>query len=316
MRLRYTSDMKSRVEPGTWVVAVSGGVDSVALLDMLARLQRSAPKKYRFVVAHFDHGIRTDSAEDRRHVQKLAQQYGLPFVYKEVSLGSGVSEADARAARYEFLDSVRRASAARGVITAHHRDDVLETAAHHMLRGTGRRGLTALSHNHVRQRPLLDTPKQQLVSYAQTRGLRWREDSTNQDVRYTRNYIRHRLLSRLSESELLQLNEIIEATRLLNDQIDEQIIHMLHIQPHTHQIERRWFAQLPHSIAREVIHAWLRERGVREVDRKTVERVVVTIKAGRQGQRYALDKNHILTLSKTVAELTILNPPKVQVKSV
>ena len=308
--------MKSRVEPGTWVVAVSGGVDSVALLDMLARLRRSAPKKYKFVVAHFDHGIRTDSVDDRRHVQKLAKQYGLPFVYKEVTLGSGTSEADARAARYEFLDSVRKASAARGVITAHHRDDVLETATHHILRGTGRRGLTALSHSHVRQRPLLDTPKQQLKAYAQTRGLRWREDSTNQDLRYTRNYIRHRLLGRLSESELLQLSEIIEATRHLNDQIDEQIIHMLHVQPHTHQIDRKWFAHLPHAVAREVVHAWLRIRGVNEVDRQMVERAVVAIKAGRQGQRYSLDKSHVLSIGKTVAELTSLNPPKVRSKSV
>lgn len=307
--------MHTRVEPGTWVVAVSGGVDSVALLDMLAELRRSQPRKYRFIVAHFDHGIRAESAQDRRHVQRLAQQYGLPFVYEIAALGPNSSEASARTARYEFLDNVRSVSRARGVITAHHQDDVLETATHYILRGTGRRGLTALSHG-VRSRPLLDVPKSRLEAYAQNRNLTWRQDATNDDLRYTRNYIRHRLLTRLTPGQRAQLATLIEASQLVNREIDHQLLNLLHQQPHTHQIDRTWFVHLPHDVAREVVHAWFRARGVQDINRGMVERAVVAIKAGRHGQRYPVDKAHALAIGKTVAELTQTNPPKPARKSV
>src|SRR5580704_3560158 len=107
---------------GSYVVAVSGGVDSVVLLH---RLQKQPG--LRLVVAHFDHGMREDSAEDRRFVKALAQAYGAPFVYDEGHLGSGTSEAEAREARYNFLRRVQAASDAQAIVTAHHQDDLLET---------------------------------------------------------------------------------------------------------------------------------------------------------------------------------------------
>ena len=133
----------------------------------------------RLTVAHYDHGIRSDSAEDRRLVQALAREYGLPFVYHSGRLGTGASEAVARQARYGFLHAVRRASAAQAVITAHHQDDVLETAILNLLRGTGRRGLGSLKSTDVVKRPLMAVSKNELLRYAEREGLRWREDSTN-----------------------------------------------------------------------------------------------------------------------------------------
>src|SRR5437764_343012 len=127
-------------KPGKYVVAVSGGVDSVALLDMLARSD-----DLKLVVAHFDHGIRKDSAKDRKFVEDLAKNYDLPFVYEEGHLGSGTSEAVARGARYDFLHRVKKSHGAQAIITAHHQDDVLETAIINLLRGTGRKGLTSLT---------------------------------------------------------------------------------------------------------------------------------------------------------------------------
>ncbi|QQS18837.1 hypothetical protein IPL68_02130 [Candidatus Saccharibacteria bacterium] len=87
-------------------------------------------------MAHFDHGIRPDSVEDRKLVQKLAKQYGLPFVYDRAELGAGASEAVAREARYAFLSRVKEAVGADAIITAHHEDDVLETIIINWLRGT------------------------------------------------------------------------------------------------------------------------------------------------------------------------------------
>ena len=106
--------MEITLPGGRYVVAVSGGVDSVVLLHMLAgqrakdkRQSRTnsalSPQPSALIIAHFDHGIRLDSVEDRKLVQKQAKQYGLPFVYDRAELGAGASEATAREARYAFL---------------------------------------------------------------------------------------------------------------------------------------------------------------------------------------------------------------------
>src|SRR5665213_799396 len=140
--LSYTISIRMNVDlvPGKYVVAVSGGVDSISLLHIL-----QAQPGVRLIVAHFDHGIREDSVEDRRLVQNVAREYRLPFVYDAGNLGVDTSEAAARQARYRFLRRVQQASGARAIVTAHHQDDLLETAILNLLRGTGRKGLTALS---------------------------------------------------------------------------------------------------------------------------------------------------------------------------
>src|SRR5438132_889977 len=127
--------MDIALEPGTYIVAVSGGVDSMVLLDLL----RTKPE-LKLIVAHYDHGMRPNSTADRQLVQAVSKHHGLTFIYDQGKLGNA-SEATARRARYDFLHQVREASQARAIITAHHQDDLLETAILNILRGTGRRGL-------------------------------------------------------------------------------------------------------------------------------------------------------------------------------
>lgn len=278
--------MDISVKPGTYVVAVSGGVDSMVLLDILAKqvaARGPAEDKLRLVVAHYDHGIRPDSQEDRLLVQSAAQHYGLPFVYEEGKLGVGASEAEARRARYDFLERVRLASGARAIITAHHEDDVLETAILNLLRGTGRKGLTSLASRPHILRPLLRYSRRQIAAYAQENGIQWREDSTNTDERYARNYIRHRLLSRFTDEGRQRLLGIIERSRRVNTELDMELANLMHVQPAVHVLDRRYFVSLPHVVAREFLAAWLRARGIRGFDRKVLERVVVAAKVQRSG---------------------------------
>lgn len=295
--------MKIQVEPGVWIVAVSGGVDSVVLLDVLQRQQRYAVKPNVYVVAHFDHGIRQDSATDRQLVQQLAAEYNLPFVYEQARLGPDASEAIARHRRYEFLEKVRQSTGARGLITAHHLDDALETAIHNIIRGTGRRGLTALKSTADIQRPLLHVSKQQIREYARAHSLRWHEDSTNTDTKYLRNYIRHNLLRRFSPGERAQLAILVHDMRAINNDLDNMIAGLLHVQPHHHVLDRKWFIMVPYDIAREVVHAWLRAHGVQNVGRKTIERLVVAIKTGKSGQTFSVDIMWILVLESSLATL-------------
>src|SRR5438093_3768908 len=112
-------------EPGVALVAVSGGADSVALLDLLHTLTPELGLS--LVVAHVDHGIRSDSGTVARAVGELAERYELPFEVGELSLGPDATETVARRARYAWLGEVQRRHGARYLVTAHHRDDQLQS---------------------------------------------------------------------------------------------------------------------------------------------------------------------------------------------
>ena len=281
---------------GTYVVAVSGGVDSVALLHALVQSQTDTD--HRFVVAHFDHGIRPDSDEDRLLVARLAQHYGLPFVYERGRLGAGASEAVARTARYTFLHTVRKKTGARAIITAHHQDDVIETAVLNMLRGTKSRGLHALRSTEHVHRPLLHVTKKTIRSYAQQQGLVWREDCTNTDLAYTRNYVRAKLLADLGKTHRSRLLRHITHAAEINREIDAIILQYLHIQPDTTALDRNSFIKLPHVVAREIMAQWLRLRKTNvELSRRLLDRLVVRAKTGKNGSHVDIAGGYYLQLS-------------------
>ncbi|HXR49459.1 MAG TPA: tRNA lysidine(34) synthetase TilS [Verrucomicrobiae bacterium] len=286
-------------KPGTYIVAVSGGVDSMALLHMLYSEAVSNSRPWKLIVAHLDHGIREDSAEDRRLVQAAAGRYGLPFVYHKSHLGAGTSEAEARKARYEFLHKVRGASGARAIITAHHQDDVLETAIINLLRSSGRKGLTSLKSHHDIERPLLQVPKRELIAYAKDQGLVWHEDSTNQNLDYLRNYIRHRLLPKFDKTARDKLHAIIAAQHQTNNELDTLLVNQLHLQSVGGRLDRIWFNHLPHAVAREVMAEWLRAHGVRNFDRKTLERLVVAAKVSPKGSRYNVLQDRFMQVNSS-----------------
>lgn len=290
--------MNTPLEPGRYIVAVSGGVDSVVLLHLLAR-----NPELKLTVAHFDHGIREDSSEDRKLVQALAKHYGLPFVYHAGKLGPSASEAQARSARYAFLHHVRQASGASAVVTAHHQDDVLETIIMNLLRGTSRRGLHSLKSTDIVKRPLLHISKKELLRFAEREGLRWREDSTNSDERYLRNYIRKNLLPRFADRDREALIIIGKWAGKLNAQIAEQVSNYLHLQPGTHELDRHSFIMLPHAVAREVMAEWLLANTGAELSRKLLERLTVAAKTGKVGSKVDVDKNHWLKIGRTTLAL-------------
>ncbi|MEO7364111.1 MAG: tRNA lysidine(34) synthetase TilS [Candidatus Saccharimonadales bacterium] len=268
------------VQPGRYILAVSGGVDSMVLLNLLHE-----QPGVQLTIAHFDHGIRQDSSDDRRFVASAAQFYGLPFVYHRAELGPEASEDQARRARYQFLHKVRQAASADAIITAHHQDDVLETAILNMLRGTGRRGLSSLLNTSSIIRPMLAVPKIDIVRHANNHDLLWHEDSTNQDVRYARNHVRHNVVPRLSSLERARFIDIVNNNQRINFQLDQELIHHLHYQDQAHTINRRWFSSLPHNVAREVLAMWLREHGIRDFDSRTLERLTVHAKTQAAGKR-------------------------------
>jgi tRNA(Ile)-lysidine synthetase-like protein len=276
--------MDEKLEPGAYILAVSGGVDSVVLLDLL-----SHQPSLKLVVAHYDHGIRPDSAQDRCFVESLAAQYDLPFYYEEGNLGVKASEALARVKRYEFLRKVQFQTKSQAIVTAHHQDDRIETAILNMVRGTGRRGLSSLKSTKKMRRPLLNEAKTTIITYAKQHNLVWHEDNTNLSDVYLRNYVRHKITPKLSPKSRKQLLEILDKTSEYNQKIDHLLDELLHKHARLNQLDRSWFIGLPYDVSCEVLLAWMRQLGVADIDRQQIERTTVLIKTLSHGKLIDVD---------------------------
>jgi len=184
------------------VVAVSGGVDSVVLLHLLAG--ERARWRLTLLAAHFNHQLRGDEADaDEAFVRQLAASYGVPFeagrapvAAVAASRGAGIEEA-ARSLRYAFLEDVCRARNFTRIATGHNADDNAETVLLNLFRGSGVRGLAGIpvSRNDGRIiRPLLFAGREDIETYAAAVGLEHREDSSNATDAHARNIIRHEVL--------------------------------------------------------------------------------------------------------------------------
>jgi len=182
------------------VAAVSGGLDSMVLLALLASV--CAADRLPLVVCHVDHGLRgAESRRDAAFVAEQARCYGLALELRQVA-PADASENAARQARYQALCDVADAWAGDGVclvVTAHQRDDQVETILAAIVRGTGVHGLTGMPERrplgrHELVRPLLGATRAQLAQIARGWAIAYVEDSSNRDPRYTRNRVRHELL--------------------------------------------------------------------------------------------------------------------------
>lgn len=272
--LLYRSDGGKRMN---YLVAVSGGIDSVALLDMLVR-----EKKHQLVVVHFDHGIRPDSASDARFVEGLAKKYHLPFVTKREELGDKASEDVARTRRYAFLrEEAKKYNAT--IVTAHHADDVIETIAINLIRGTGWRGLAVLDSPDI-VRPLLTMTKQQLRDYAKERQLEWVEDGTNASTNYLRNRIR-KTMGRLPEVNKRELLDLYRQQKALKHDMHKEISPLL---TKNETYSRYFLTHIDCLSAYEVLRAAITEAGAPGPTRPRLERALVAIKTAKPAATFEL----------------------------
>lgn len=289
----YYYKVNISIKPGKYVIAVSGGVDSVCLLNMLSNMP-----KIELIVAHFDHGIRPGSPRDVLFVEDLASDFGLPFELGREKLGPSASEAQARQVRYSFLENVREKHNASAIVTAHHKDDVLETAIINLLRGTNRKGLTAILDNPRIVRPLVDVTKQEVYEYAKARGLKWVEDETNQEEKYLRNKVR-KLLTETNEEDKAKLHDLILSAKDVNNIIDVLISEQFNsVCIDDASLKKSEFIKLPYDVSKEVVAHWLRIHNI-QPSTKMIERIVTTIKTAQPSSSIDIDKTHVLRIKKT-----------------
>lgn len=194
------------------VLAISGGIDSVVLLDILSQL---LPKS-NLMIAHLNHGLRKEAKEEERFVKDLSDRYGLSYTSKSLNLGKK-DENTARTARYKFLRKTMKDFGAKYIVTAHHANDQLETILLKLTRGSGPVDLWGMKEESEGiLRPLLSITREEIESYAKKKKLKYVEDASNNDVSYARNRLRHNVIP-----ELLLINPNILTTVTDNSKLAE-----------------------------------------------------------------------------------------------
>src|SRR6266571_7572940 len=266
---RHVARARLFPRPGAAVVAVSGGADSVALLDLLHEV--AVEIGLTLVVAHVDHGIQSDSRTVGQSVRTLAAKYGLPVELGELHLGPDATETTARRARYAWLAEVQRRREARYLVTAHHRDDQVETILLRVLRGSGPAGLAGIA---ARARgglvrPLLPFSRAEIATHVAARGLPHHDDPANRDPRHLRSWVRHTLLPLLHErlgpralDDVLRLGAHAAAERRAWDAALELMPELaLHLEDRGFSVAREALRRYDATVAVALVRAAARRAG-------------------------------------------------------
>jgi len=284
------------------VVAVSGGPDSIALLHLLVDM--TPELRLDLHVAHLDHGWRgREGTRDADFVRRTAVRLGIPVTVGRVEpaawrrVGRQSSrEARARDLRYEFLKDTARQIGARRVAVGHTRDDQAESFLLRLLRGSGSRGLGAIHPvvDDLIVRPLLEVRRRDLIAWLRDNHLRYRNDSTNRDVRHARNRVRRRLLPLLARDyNPAAVDRLAQCADLLRDEdaylagvAETEFQRLVTRRGDTLVLTGRELLELPAAIRRRVVRRALETlRGdLKRITLEHVERTLLLLEdpAGRR----------------------------------
>jgi tRNA(Ile)-lysidine synthase len=248
------------------LLAISGGQDSLCLFKLIADLQRLW--QWQWAIAHCNHHWRVDADANTDHVAELAQQWGIPF-YGVTASSPPRGEAAARLWRYAELTRLCVQHGYTYLVTGHTATDRAETLLHHLVRGSGARGLASLvwtrplSSQVQLVRPLLDFTRQETADFCQFFALPVWQDSTNLDPRYTRNRLRQAILGPLRQffnpqvdRQLAQTADLLAAE---NDWLEHQAIALRAQVQQGRSLLRHPLAQFPLALQRRVLWAFLQE---------------------------------------------------------
>jgi len=275
------------------ILAVSGGVDSMALLAIYAHAD--------IIVAHVDHGTRKSSAEDANFVRQKCQELGVKFYETKLELGEGVSEELARKKRYEFLKTIQEKEG--GILcTAHHLDDVLESVAINLVRGTGWRGLTPFYGDEL-VRPFIISKmwKRDVLKFAGEQNICFRQDPTNYEADYLRNRVREKI-AELDETTRIDIIKLFEKQNELRGKIEKLVTELAKqtvVGKNFHKKEL--FLVADEKVALEVLREICLMHGY-SLTRKQLGDFLAAIKTYAPHKKFNLPKNHFVTILKNYFE--------------
>src|SRR5262245_57347080 len=272
-----------------YLIGVSGGRDSVALLHWLISLGYE-----RLILCHLNHRLRRRSSDaDARFVKRLVERYKQGLAGRiEFELGSAdiralakkqkmSIEAAARVARYEFFAQTARRRNCRTIFVAHHADDLVETFLINLFRGAGSAGLSAMREISTRRidgvgltilRPFLCVWRKEIDDYVREHRLRFREDATNKNLTPLRNRIRHRIIPYLEKILGRNIRQNIWRTAMIGAEEEKWIESELPDSTHA-DLSVAKLRGLPIALQRRAVLKWLRAQNVSDVGFDAIERV-------------------------------------------
>ena len=252
------------------LVACSGGPDSMALLYLLHDIATHRHTTYKIGVAIVDHCIRPESKDEVLWLQHQVEELGLPFYSATFDVPrlskehKKSEETIGRQVRYQWLNEIAQSEGYDYISVAHHKDDQAESILAHLIRGTGLNGLTGMAvvsndYDVPVIRPLLDVTKEELLAYLADRKLTYCIDSTNDDIRYQRNRIRHRIIPELKAINPIVSDAIVrlgasvrEDISLISNLTDMAFDELVTISDEGAFISRRGLRKKPLSIQRRL----------------------------------------------------------------
>ena len=295
------SDLLARRE--RLVVAVSGGIDSCVLLDAVLRLRTPG---HHIVVASVDHGTGDAATEATARAVATAARHGVPAISERLSLGRH-DEATLRAGRWSFLKRVATAQDAP-VVTAHTRDDHVETVVMRAMRGAGVRGLAGLLASSPVERPLLAHTRNEIRAYADRRAIYFTEDPSNESLAYFRNRVRLQLLPAIRrvapefEEQIFALSSRAAALRAEVDSIAR--LFDLETRASRVVIDATALGDLPDDSLRLLLPSLLARAGI-TLDRRGLVRLASVVR-GEPGSRGQLSGGFEAVRSRS--DVTVQRP--------
>lgn len=285
-----------------YLVGVSGGRDSVALLDWLV-----ASGYRKLIVCHLDHRLRgRSSAADARFVRRLAEAHSLDFEQatadvRQRSQNEKLSiEAAARAARYSFFATVARRRRCRTIFLGHQGDDLVETFLINLFRGAGAQGQRSIRSVSARTvdgveltilRPLLASSRASIDEYVRERRLKFREDATNQQLDSLRNRVRHCVIPLLEREFGRDIRLAVRRAAAIAAEEDALLNAMVPQPTATGTLAAKQLRGMPVAVQRRTIAKWLRVHAIADVGFDMVEQVRALLAPGGTPAKVNLTRN-------------------------
>jgi len=291
------------------VLGVSGGADSIYLLQLLLELQKKIG--FRMIIAHINHKLRgRESDLDEKFVKKLAEKHSLPFECAVLpKKKTGNLEEQSRDFRYFFFEKVRNKHKASIIMTAHHRGDNIETALFNLARGSYLNGVTGMETYSAKKhllRPLLNVTKDEMVSYLNKAGIQFRTDKSNFDDRFSRNRIR---------------KNIIPEFKKINPNFERNFLYFMNSLAETAALleigETRWiknnggpkdiilakFLGLPAIMQKNILASlYVKTHGnIRKFNRQHLDQILTVLRKNRTGLKKEFGDDHHIEIKKNRA---------------
>lgn len=270
----------------------------MVLLDVFSNV--SQQKKYKLIVAHFDHKMRKYSHQDATFVENAASAYTL-----EIRVGTPekklLNEATARSARYAFLHQIAANNQAAGIITAHHQDDLIETSLLNLARGSRRVGLAPFGSEQP-LRPFKKISRKQITEYAVEQNVTWREDPSNNEISNPRNFVRNTLLSSASSKWRKDYLLAIQNMANINEAVDTILEAKLGVgqKKSGYSFSRSHISSLSLDETAELLLASLRACAPgTELDNRLVQELVIFAKTAKPGLKRPVNKHIELHLDRS-----------------